>query len=226
MLDHFAIGVRDLAASRAFYEAALAPLGFGVVMERDDRVALGPTARPIFWLVDREPTSAIHIAFQADSRERVDAFHEAAWPPAGATTATPACAPTTTRTTTARSSSTRTATTPRPSATRPDDHARLPPAARHDARRPAPARPVPRARLPGAQRRPDARDAARRVDVPDRRRGRARSASGPGTSSRRSRRTRRPSTSTASPRGRSSTRAGRACRSTRCWRASSRSAAT
>jgi catechol 2,3-dioxygenase-like lactoylglutathione lyase family enzyme len=78
MLDHFAIGVRDLAASRAFYEAALAPLGFGVVMERDDRVALGPTARPIFWLVDREPTSAIHIAFQADSRERVDAFHEAA----------------------------------------------------------------------------------------------------------------------------------------------------
>ena len=58
MLDHLGIGVRDLAASRAFYEAALAPLGFGVVMERDDRVAFGPTARPIFWLVDREPTSA------------------------------------------------------------------------------------------------------------------------------------------------------------------------
>ena len=78
MLDHLGIGVRDLAASRAFYEAALAPLGFGVVMERGDRVALGPTARPIFWLVDREPISAIHIAFQAASRERVDAFHVAA----------------------------------------------------------------------------------------------------------------------------------------------------
>src|SRR3954471_20369408 len=78
MLDHLAIGVRDLAASRAFYEAALAPLGFGVVMERHDRVALGPTARPIFWLVDREPTSGIHLAFQASDRERVDAFHEAA----------------------------------------------------------------------------------------------------------------------------------------------------
>ena len=51
-----AIGVRDLAASRAFYEAALAPLGFAVVMERDDRVAFGPTQRPIFFLVDREPT--------------------------------------------------------------------------------------------------------------------------------------------------------------------------
>jgi catechol 2,3-dioxygenase-like lactoylglutathione lyase family enzyme len=78
MLDHFGIGVRDLAASREFYEAALAPLGFGVVMERDDRVALGSPGRPIFWLVDREPTAGIHIAFQAADRERVDAFHSAA----------------------------------------------------------------------------------------------------------------------------------------------------
>jgi catechol 2,3-dioxygenase-like lactoylglutathione lyase family enzyme len=78
MLDHLGIGVRDLAASRAFYEAALAPLGYGVVMELDDRVAFGPTARPIFWLVDREPTSAIHISFQAADRARVDAFHAAA----------------------------------------------------------------------------------------------------------------------------------------------------
>jgi catechol 2,3-dioxygenase-like lactoylglutathione lyase family enzyme len=78
MLDHFAIGVRDLAASRAFYEAALAPLRFGVVMERHDRVAFGPTARPIFWLVDRAPTSAIHIAFRAEDRDHVDAFHAAA----------------------------------------------------------------------------------------------------------------------------------------------------
>jgi catechol 2,3-dioxygenase-like lactoylglutathione lyase family enzyme len=78
MLDHLAIGVRDLAASRGFYEAALAPLGFGVVMERDDRVALGPPARPIFWLVDRTATAGIHIAFQAADREHVDAFHAAA----------------------------------------------------------------------------------------------------------------------------------------------------
>jgi predicted lactoylglutathione lyase len=47
-------------------------------MERHDRVAFGPTARPIFWLVDREPTSAIHISFQASGRDRVDAFHTAA----------------------------------------------------------------------------------------------------------------------------------------------------
>ena len=78
MLDHLALAVRDLAASQAFYEAALAPLGYGVVMERDDRVAFGPTARPIFWLVAREPVTAAHVAFQASDRERVDAFHAAA----------------------------------------------------------------------------------------------------------------------------------------------------
>jgi catechol 2,3-dioxygenase-like lactoylglutathione lyase family enzyme len=77
MLDHLAIGVRDLAASRAFYEAALAPLGFAVVMERDDRVAFGPTQRPIFFVVDREPAEGIHIAFQARDRDHVDAFHAA-----------------------------------------------------------------------------------------------------------------------------------------------------
>jgi catechol 2,3-dioxygenase-like lactoylglutathione lyase family enzyme len=78
MLDHLAIGVRDMAASRTFYEAALAPLGFAVVMERDDRIAFGPTQRPIFFLVDREPTEGIHIAFQANDRGHVDTFHTAA----------------------------------------------------------------------------------------------------------------------------------------------------
>ena len=112
------IGVRDLAASRAFYEAALAPLGFAVVMEFETRVAFGPPARPIFLVVEREPTAGIHLAFQADDRDRVDAFHAAALAAGGRTTAGPASGPTTTRTTTARSSSTRTATTPKPSATR------------------------------------------------------------------------------------------------------------
>jgi catechol 2,3-dioxygenase-like lactoylglutathione lyase family enzyme len=78
MLDHLAIGVRDLAASRAFYEAALAPLGFTVVYERSHRVAFGPTARPIFFLTEHPPGEGIHIAFEAPDRERVDAFHAAA----------------------------------------------------------------------------------------------------------------------------------------------------
>ena len=79
MIDHLRLGVSDLAASRAFYEAALAPLGFGVVMEWEDRIAFGPTARPIFFLGEREPAiTGVHLAFQAPDRDTVDAFHAAA----------------------------------------------------------------------------------------------------------------------------------------------------
>src|SRR4051794_15238276 len=79
MLDHLALGVSDLAASRAFYEAALAPLGYEVVMASEDRVAFGPTARPIFFLNRREPiVSGAHVAFAARDRDAVEAFHNAA----------------------------------------------------------------------------------------------------------------------------------------------------
>jgi|SRR3954454_2969464 catechol 2,3-dioxygenase-like lactoylglutathione lyase family enzyme len=79
MIDHLALNVSDVAASRAFYEAALAPLGFAVVMEWEGRVAFGPTARPIFFLAKREPVNTgLHIAFQAADRAAVDAFHDAA----------------------------------------------------------------------------------------------------------------------------------------------------
>ncbi len=79
MIDHLQLGVSDLAASRAFYEAALAPLGFGVVMEWENRVAFGPTARPIFFIsVGRPVVTNLHLAFQAPDRDAVDAYHAAA----------------------------------------------------------------------------------------------------------------------------------------------------
>ncbi|MBW2470889.1 MAG: VOC family protein, partial [Deltaproteobacteria bacterium] len=34
MIDHVSLGVRDLAASRGFYEAVLAPLGYRLLVER------------------------------------------------------------------------------------------------------------------------------------------------------------------------------------------------
>ena len=77
MIDHLALGVSDLAASRAFYQAALEPLGFEVVMEWEGRVAFGPPSRPIFFIGPGQP-SALHVAFQARDRSAVDAFHAAA----------------------------------------------------------------------------------------------------------------------------------------------------
>jgi catechol 2,3-dioxygenase-like lactoylglutathione lyase family enzyme len=82
VIDHLTLGVRDLAASRAFYLAALAPLGFveqGPWSEGAGEVGFGPPGLDDFWISTRyEPGAGTHVAFAADSPEQVDAFHRAA----------------------------------------------------------------------------------------------------------------------------------------------------
>jgi len=87
MLDHVGFAVSDLARSRAFYEAALKPLGIGVVMEvGPDKTGSGGSAvgfgtgdNPFFWVGDNERVGeGTHIAFTAPDRATVDAFHTAA----------------------------------------------------------------------------------------------------------------------------------------------------
>jgi catechol 2,3-dioxygenase-like lactoylglutathione lyase family enzyme len=68
-------------ASRAFYEQALAPLGYRVVMAFDEWKAagLGTDDTPEFWISQREPFgTGTHIAFTCPDRATVDAFHDAA----------------------------------------------------------------------------------------------------------------------------------------------------
>jgi catechol 2,3-dioxygenase-like lactoylglutathione lyase family enzyme len=77
-VDHLNLPVGDLARSRAFYERALAPLGFGAI-EEEGGVAFGAPGSEDFCLVAGDPGAAgVHIAFAADSRAEVDAFHAAA----------------------------------------------------------------------------------------------------------------------------------------------------
>jgi catechol 2,3-dioxygenase-like lactoylglutathione lyase family enzyme len=78
-IDHVVVEVRDLAASRAFYEAALRPLGARVT-EFDDgsAVAFGPPASEDLVLVAGEPGKPLHVALAAPDRPAVDAFHAAA----------------------------------------------------------------------------------------------------------------------------------------------------
>lgn len=79
MLDHIGFAVRDVEASRAFYVAALAPLGVGVVMEFAGHVGLGRDGKPQLWFNQGQPTpSRLHLAFRARNRAEVDAFHAAA----------------------------------------------------------------------------------------------------------------------------------------------------
>jgi catechol 2,3-dioxygenase-like lactoylglutathione lyase family enzyme len=80
VLDHLGIQCADLAASAAFYDAALAPLGFRRVMEFDVAIGYG-AGKPDFWIGvfdSGEGFRESHIAFQAADRAAVDAFFAAA----------------------------------------------------------------------------------------------------------------------------------------------------
>jgi catechol 2,3-dioxygenase-like lactoylglutathione lyase family enzyme len=83
MLHHISFGVRDLALSAAFYDAALGALGLRRVFEDDEAIGYGveddkdvlclklrPDATP--------PGAGFHMAFAAASHAAVDAFHAAA----------------------------------------------------------------------------------------------------------------------------------------------------
>lgn len=78
MLDHLGINVADFDRSKAFYERALEPLGYRVMMEPVPGYVGFGDKFPFFWLGQRAEPGPIHIAFRAKSREAVDAFHAAA----------------------------------------------------------------------------------------------------------------------------------------------------
>lgn len=82
MFDHISLGVRDLARTRRFYDAALKPLGYRCLYEEgqlgygQEAVALwlGETAAP----VPADARSNLHFCFVAPSRQSIDKFHAAA----------------------------------------------------------------------------------------------------------------------------------------------------
>ena len=86
MLDHIGLAVSDINRSRAFYKAALKPLGIGVVMEvtaeqtgADAHAGFGDEGKPCFWIgTGAKPKGGTHVAFAAATRAAVDAFHRAA----------------------------------------------------------------------------------------------------------------------------------------------------
>ena len=93
VLDHVGLAVSDLAAARAFYAAALEPLGLGVVMEFPGVMALGLPEQPELWMHQGAPSAPIHIAFHAADRDRVDAFHAAALQAGGTDNGAPGVRP-------------------------------------------------------------------------------------------------------------------------------------
>ena len=79
MFDHLGIGVSNLRESKSFYVKALQPLGVTVAMEGPYGVGLGRKGKPSLWLSESSDKPAhLHIAFAAQTRAEVDAFHAAA----------------------------------------------------------------------------------------------------------------------------------------------------
>ena len=80
MLDHVGFQCTDLAASAAFYDAVLTPLGLRRV--KDFQVAIGyGEEHADFWIGEQETGDGFresHIAFLAADRATVDAFFAAA----------------------------------------------------------------------------------------------------------------------------------------------------
>jgi catechol 2,3-dioxygenase-like lactoylglutathione lyase family enzyme len=101
MIDHVGLRVRDVAHATEFYLKALAPLGYGVVMqvsaEETDgspAVGFGTGQKPSFWIGQGEPASGpMHVAFVAPSRAAVDSFYAAAMKAGGKDNGAPGLRP-------------------------------------------------------------------------------------------------------------------------------------
>lgn len=82
MFDHVKFGVSDYAASKAFFLKALQPLGVVVVSEGTPSygVELCPPGGSVSLCLHQtqERPAHLHLAFRAERREQVDAFHRAA----------------------------------------------------------------------------------------------------------------------------------------------------
>lgn len=86
MIDHTGIVVSDFQRSKTFYQQALAPIGYQLMMEfsaavtgHADVAGFGEPPKPDFWISRGTPNvPPLHIAFGTDKRALVDAFYQAA----------------------------------------------------------------------------------------------------------------------------------------------------
>ena len=95
MFDHVGLTVSNLDRSRAFYAAALAPLGVTELMRFEGAAGFGGD-RPQLWIVEgdvAQPSPRTHVAFAAVTRLEVDAFHRAAMEAGGVDNGAPGLRP-------------------------------------------------------------------------------------------------------------------------------------
>ena len=80
-IDHVTVPVGNYEASKRFFEQALKPLGFVVLLDWPDkrRTYLGIEHEPSsLWLAESRAAGTLELTLAADDPDAVDAFHEAA----------------------------------------------------------------------------------------------------------------------------------------------------
>src|SRR4029077_18706183 len=83
MLNHVSIGVHDIARTKRFYDAALAPLGYKALSASESSLGYGKDA-VVLWIsptdkpVPADEKSGLHFWFDAPTRKSVDESHAAA----------------------------------------------------------------------------------------------------------------------------------------------------
>lgn len=79
MIDHIGLSVASLGRSKSFYLRTLAPLGYELLVEEDDWAGFGTSGEPDFWIKASGATAPrVHVAFRAEDRGAVIAFHDEA----------------------------------------------------------------------------------------------------------------------------------------------------
>lgn len=78
MIDHIGIGVKNYDKSKAFYTEVLKTLGYDLLMEFPKVGGFGLDGKAELWISEEKETAKSHIAFCADSKEKVDAFYNKA----------------------------------------------------------------------------------------------------------------------------------------------------
>ena len=78
IIDHIGLEVSDYERSKEFFSKALAPLGIELVMEVQGWAGFGKDGKPeLRFGAHAEKQRPMHIAFVAENREQVRAFHKA-----------------------------------------------------------------------------------------------------------------------------------------------------
>ena len=78
MLDHIGVPVSDIDRAKAFYQKALAPLGYALMREFPGVAGFGVPPKPDFWVGQGPVGQKLHVAFRAANRTMVKAFYDAA----------------------------------------------------------------------------------------------------------------------------------------------------